>query len=81
MNSEFLTEQSRLIARKLLNPEMAFETIFGRPPKASELEQSKKFLTKLRKEYVAAGDPRPEASAWASYIHAMLSSNAFLFVD
>jgi hypothetical protein len=81
MNSEFVTEQSKLIARKLPNSEVAFEAIFGRPAKASELEQSREFLARLEKEYRAAGDAQPEASAWASYVHAMLSSNPFLFVD
>jgi hypothetical protein len=81
MNSEFLTEQSQLIASKLPNPEVAFEAIFGRPAKASELEQSREFLARLQNEYKVAGDAQPEAKAWASYIHAMLASNPFLFVD
>jgi len=81
MNSEFLSEQSLLIARRLANPEVAFETIFGRPAKAAELEQSGQFLARLQKEYQAAGDAQPEARAWASYVHAMLGSNPFLFVE
>ena len=81
MNSEFLDKQSQLIARKFPNPETAFEAIFGRPAKPSELELSKQFLSRLQKEYKAAGDAQPEARAWASYIHAMLSSNPFLFVE
>lgn len=81
MNSEFLYEQSQLIASKFPNPEIAFEAIFGRPAKTSELEQSKQFLARLQKEYKAAGDAQPETKAWASYIHAMLSSNPFLFVE
>jgi Protein of unknown function (DUF1553) len=81
MNSEFLDKQSQLIARKFPNPETAFEAIFGRPAKPSELELSKQFLSRLQKEYKAAGDAQPEAKAWASYIHAMLSSNPFLFVE
>jgi hypothetical protein len=81
MNSEFLEEQSKLIASKFPNPELAFEAIFGRPAKTSELERSKPFLVTLQNEYKAAGDAQPEARAWASYIHAMLSSNPFLFVE
>ena len=81
MNSEFLQEQSQLIARKFLNPQSAFEAIFGRPPKAPEFETSKEFLTKLQNQYTAAGEAQPQAKAWASYIHAMLSSNPFLFVE
>jgi hypothetical protein len=81
MNSEFLEEQSRLIAKRLADPSVAFETIFGRPATPAELVQSKQFLAKFRKEYVAAGDPQPAEKAWASYIHAMLSSNPFLFVE
>jgi hypothetical protein len=81
MNSEFLDEQSRLIAAKFPNPETAFQAIFGRGAKDSELETSTQFLARLGKEHAAAGDPKPEAKAWASYIHAMLSSNPFLFVE
>lgn len=81
MNSEFLDEQSRLIARRLPTPEVAFDAIFGRPAKPQELEQSRAFLARLQKEYRAAGVAKPEERAWASYVHAMLSSNPFLFVD
>jgi mono/diheme cytochrome c family protein len=74
MNSEFLTQQSAIIADKALaagktNPARivwAYETIFGREPKAAETAQSEEFLKKL---------------PWPSYIHSMLSSNPFLFVD
>jgi len=81
MNSEFLSEQSRLIAAKLPELEPAFEAIFGRQAKSSELEEANRFLSRLQLEHKAAGETRPEAMAWASYIHAMLSSNPFLFVD
>ena len=81
MNSEFLQEQSRRIAAKLPDPQRAFPAIFGRPPKASELETSKQFLDKLQSQYAAAGEAQPQTKAWGSYIHAMLSSNPFLFVE
>jgi len=81
MNSEFLHQQSQLISRRFQNSQSAFEAIFGRPPKPSELETSKEFLAKLQNQYTAAGEAQPQAKAWASYIHAMLSSNPFLFVE
>ena len=81
MNSEFLHEQSQLIARKFQDPQLAFEAIFGRPAKASELEKSKEFLAKLQNQYTAAGEAEPQAKAWASYVHAMLGSNPFLFIE
>ncbi|MES1260982.1 MAG: PSD1 and planctomycete cytochrome C domain-containing protein [Acidobacteriota bacterium] len=85
MNSEFLAKQSGLIADKLMAAaaatpqriEWAYETIFGRAPQPAELQQGGQFLATLGKEYGEADGRK----AWASYIHAMLSSNPFLFVD
>jgi hypothetical protein len=81
MNSEFLQEQSQRIATKFPNPQIAFEAIFGRAAKAAEMERSKEFLAKLQSQYTAAGEAEPQAKAWASFIHAMLGSNPFLFVE
>ncbi len=80
MNSEFMDQQSKLISAKAIaaapdapgRVRWAYETIFGRAPKANELQQSQEFLRKFGKE---------TDTPWKSYIHAMLSSNPFLFVD
>ncbi len=89
MNSEFLEKQSDLIAAKALAAESAaparvrwaYETIFGKTPNPAELRQSQEFLATLRKEYTAQGAQNPERQTWKSYIHSMLASNPFLFVD
>jgi mono/diheme cytochrome c family protein len=74
MNSEFLDHQSALITDKLLAAnkttpariDWAYGTIFGRSPRPDEIAQSEAFLKKL---------------PWTSFVHSMLSSNPFLFVD
>jgi mono/diheme cytochrome c family protein len=91
MNSEFLTEQSGAIAAKLMaanagapkRVEWAYETLFGRAVRPAELRQSQEFLALLNKEYRTAGCSGAgcDAKTWTSFVHAMLSSNAFLFVD
>ncbi|MDQ1471927.1 MAG: hypothetical protein QOJ99_3407 [Bryobacterales bacterium] len=91
MNSEFLANQSatiagRLMAANTLAPkrvEWAYQTLFGRAVRPAELQQSQEFLALLNKEYRTAGCTGAgcDAKAWTSYVHAMLSSNAFLFVD
>jgi hypothetical protein len=88
MNSEFIERQSGLIATKFAGTrqvETAYRTTFGRPANPAEIAQSQEFLAKLAGQYGAAGKCSATEDcgklAWQSFVHAMLSSNAFLFVD
>ncbi|MCU1327469.1 MAG: hypothetical protein JWN34_2839 [Bryobacterales bacterium] len=91
MNSEFISEQSEAITKRLLaaaatDParlQWAYSTIFGRPPAQTEIAEGTKFLSKLAGEYKTTGCAGAACSqqAWTSFIHSMLASNAFLFVD
>jgi hypothetical protein len=89
MNSEFMTEQSAAIMNRLgsgtneARMSRAYEMIFGRDAKPSETQRSTEFLERLRLEHSKAGcaGEACDRSAWTSYIHGMLASNAFLFVD
>ena len=84
MNSEFMTKQSAMIANSLTGEgklAQAYQLIFGRAIKPQELTNANEFLTKLRQQHQAAGCNDCDAKAWTSYIHSMLASNAFLFVD
>ena len=85
MNSEFMAGQSAAIAKKLNGSDdaktvEAYQLLFGRAAKPTEIERSKDFLAKLRQQYNCADDAC-EQKAWNSFVHSMLASNAFLFVD
>ncbi|MBM3728967.1 MAG: DUF1549 domain-containing protein [Acidobacteria bacterium] len=89
MNSGFLHQQSDAIAERLRTaapgtPERlawAHQRILGRTPESPQ--QSQEFLTRLSAQHRAAGCQGGlcDQRVWSSYIRAMLSSNAFLFVD
>ena len=89
MNSAFIKDQSATIAKRLgtgadeAKVASAYQLIFGRAAKPQEIEGSKEFLAKLHGEHRKAGcaDDSCGLMSWASYIHGMLASNAFLFVD
>ncbi len=79
MNSEFLHEQSNAAAERWMARTTglqdfvrnAYETVFGRPATAEEIDRAKSFLA-------SAG---LADHGWSGYLRAMLSSNEFLFVD
>lgn len=89
MNSAFMKDQSTAIAKRLqtgadeAKVADAYRLIFGREAKPAEIERSKEFLEKLRTEHRKAGcaDDSCELISWASFVHGMLASNVFLFVD
>ena len=89
MNSAFIKDQSAAIATRLGNAQddakvaNAFQLIFGRAAQSAEIDRSREFLAKLRAQHSAAGclEDVCDTKAWTSFIHGMLASNAFLFVD
>jgi hypothetical protein len=93
MNSKFLHEQSSAIAEKLIaqagpkiddRVQWAYRNLFARTAQSAEIEKAQEFLTVLKNEHRTAGCTEAavcEQRAWAGYVRAMLSSNAFLFVE
>jgi len=91
MNSEFMTDQSTAIAKHVLSAasteparmQWAFSTLFGRPATQNEVAEGTKFLTKLTAQHKTAGCAATACNeqAWTSFVHSMLASNVFLFVD
>ncbi len=91
MNAPFVHAQSESLAAQLLQQrtdeparvELAYRTIFARPPTAVEVAQSLEFLASYRKQLEVAGAPENRRSilSLAALARAMLISNEFLFVD
>ncbi len=83
MNSPFLFQQAdRLATRIHATPQhpiaptihRAYRVLFQREPSSRELAIGQTFLS--------AGDQsQPSQSLWSQYLHALLASNEFLFVD
>ncbi|MEZ6044171.1 MAG: DUF1553 domain-containing protein [Planctomycetaceae bacterium] len=89
MNSEFVTNQARVIAEKtrLASTEskderinLLYEQLFARRPTEEEIDQSKEFLA----EFLSLGSVNeifdPEQEAWSSLIHTLLMSNEFIYL-
>jgi hypothetical protein len=88
MNSEFVQEQARKWAEKLLASSMpddaqrvnkAYLEAFGRPAVSQEIERALRFIERLANE-----SGKPESSrltAWQCFAHALLASTDFRFVD
>lgn len=91
MNSKFLHDESAAIAERLRanaatpadRVKWAYPRIFGRPADAADLAKAAEFIAKLSSDHATAGCEAAlcDQRVWASYVRAMLSSNAFLFVD
>jgi len=91
MNDPFAHEQARQLAARVLRErsdeaariDRAYRLCFGRPPAVDELARSRKFLARAQTALREAKTPAEgiEASAWASFARALLSSNEFLFID
>ena len=54
---------------------MAYRWLFGRPPRAEEVEIGRAFLAG------AAGRGLGLEAAWSDYAHVLLCSNEFVYVD
>ena len=91
MNSEFIEEQSRQIAERVLESDdshaerltWAYTTIFGRQPTKEERKATGYRLQQLALQSSQSdnAEPQAEQTAWAGLVRAMLCSNEFVFVD
>jgi hypothetical protein len=91
LNSDFMADQSRAIAKRLLSIASAhaarirwsYENLFGRKPSADEIQMATQQLGQLEKQRYLEADADGDVAqvAWTSMIHAMLCSNEFLFID
>ena len=80
INSPFLHEQSRAIARRMIASgsgiQDAYALIFGRLALQEEVARGEEFLARLESDL---GQTTQEA--WAGYLRGMLGSNEFMFID
>jgi hypothetical protein len=82
VNSPFVQAQARHLARRLIERvpgddaariDRAYRCLFGRPPRAEEVEIGRSFLA-----HAAARGPD---AAWFDYAHLLLCSNELIYVD
>jgi hypothetical protein len=87
VNDEFLHEQARRFAERLLGEEDndqerlrgAFTTVLCRPPTSDETALLQEHLAAVRAH--AASDADAELQAWSSLTRSLLRLNEFLYVD
>lgn len=78
MNNPFVLECARRLAERPDLVELSIDAkvsrihqlLFGRNPTATEVEVANRFL-----------GPAPSADTWARFVHAMMMTNEFIFVD
>ncbi len=88
MNSPFIDAQSQAIAQRVLDAaeshdkrvSWAWQHIFGRHPKAEELQATRAHLGRVVQQLPDETEDKAHG-AWTSLIRAMLCSNEFVFVD
>jgi hypothetical protein len=83
LNSAFMLEQATALFRRLeeepdfdARVQRVYGWLFGRPASARELGWAREFLAEKSASAVASDEGR-----WRPYLHALLASNEFLFVD
>ncbi len=90
MNNEFIIGQSRAMALRLQkahpeNPDrqlaLAWELALCREPGAADLTRARAFLTTQTALFTEQKDKEAPLTALATYCHALISSNAFIYVD
>jgi hypothetical protein len=90
MNNSFVINESRSMAGQLqrlakgrLDTQLglARETALGQAPGPGELAQSAAFIEKQAALFAAQKEKQPDLAALANYCQALLSSNAFIYVD
>jgi mono/diheme cytochrome c family protein len=95
MNNEFLVEQSASLSTRLLREagpdpraqvSRVWRFVFAAEPTAAEISAAVAFLTRQSEQFRststgAKNTPDPGQRALASFCHALLSSNRFLYVD
>ena len=90
MNNDFIISQSRAMAMRLQkahpeNPDrqlaLAWEIALCREPGAADLARARAFLTTQTTLFTEQKDKEAGLTALSSYCHALISSNAFIYVD
>jgi hypothetical protein len=92
MNSSFVLDQVRSLARELLEPtnqeasariRVLFQRAYSRDPSEAEVSRSIGYLDRIRKTLTSAGFAAAEIDtrAWISLCRAVLSANEFVYVD
>jgi len=91
LNSEFVHEQAGLFADRLTREAsqdvdrvlLAYRLVFGRSPAPDELQEALDYLRQVSQRIAELSIPEDQRTraAWVSYLRALLSGNAFLFVD
>ncbi len=94
MNSDFSSEFAGIFAQRvselakddpLKQCQHAWELAFGREPTASQIETSVAYLKQQKLHYEKSPQPKskqtPDQLALKSFCQALISSNAFLYVD
>jgi hypothetical protein len=78
MNNQFVPDAAARLAKQASQPPSetsqkitaVYELLFARPPAAEEFELATEFL-----------GPQPEEGAWLQYLHGLLMTNEFVFID
>lgn len=92
LNSSFVQRQADLLAQRLMESSPSqtgritagYRLLFGRPPNERELQLGMEFLDSAAQPGTSLpADAGHAASAhvWRNYVHVLLGSNEFLFVD
>ncbi|MFO1041136.1 MAG: DUF1553 domain-containing protein [Planctomycetaceae bacterium] len=92
MNSQFVFDQSRVLAERLQKQEHGavegrirhlYNLAYGRDPSEAEVSRGTGYLEKLRTAMTAAGIAATEieSKVWTSYCRAILSANEFVYVE
>ncbi len=92
MNSQFVFDQSRVLAERLQKQEQGdtdgrirhlFNLAYGRDPSEAEISRGTGYLEKLRTAMTAVGIAATviESKVWTSYCRAILSANEFVYVE
>jgi hypothetical protein len=91
MNSEFMSDRSAGLAKKLLSQQSsdeariraAYQLIFGRWPGLQERDSWVHYLDAFRKKasYSGVHLDNPEFSSWQSFCRILMSSNEFIYVN
>ena len=90
MNNEFVLAQSRAMAGRFqrlakgrLDGQLglAWESALGQAPDTGELSRARAFVKKQAAVFEAQKEKQPGLAALANFCQALLSSNAFIYVD
>ena len=91
MNSTFMVARSEAFAARLAREAgskpaarvaLAWRLALGRDPRPDQMAEALAFVRGQQAEFARGPDPKPaESHAWASLCHALMCSNAFLYVD